>query len=122
MKQVLAYMNHGRWLARCPVHQFGNKLEVKPGGKFVPPCCHPNILAFIRDERSGRMIPDRSARATALRLAEQSGDVYEVVFPPNYAAIVEALQARPKEAQNWTPGESVELLGMENNAHGMDNP
>lgn len=49
------------------------------------------------------------------------GAVYtRVMFPPDRSAIEQALVIRPALAtRNWTPGESLETLRAENDAHGV---
>lgn len=118
-KQVYAYLNHGRWLAACPIHEFGNKLEVKPGEMFISPCCYPDIIAVIR-MKDGSFRPDNGRRKTARLLAEKAGDVYEVVFPSEFNEIQETVKDRPKHNRNWTPGESPKFLRKENREHGNE--
>lgn len=121
-KQVYAYFNHGRWLAACPKHEFGNKSRVDPllNRPFIPPCCYPGMNRVIPGKAGLQL--DRSARKTAQAEAEKNDDLYEVVFPENWLEIEQALEGRPDEAKNWTPGETLGLLQVENVANGVDNP
>ena len=119
MKQAHAYMNHGRWLVRCPVHNKGAAQVKPPIDKYIPPCCHPDIVAGFQGVVKGRVqyVPDTSARKTARIQAEAAGDVYEVVFPDNWRDIESVLSRRPVENRNWTPGETLAGLHGENVAY-----
>jgi len=84
---AVAFVNHGRWLARCPD---GNCQGVEYVGEGLPfwCCACANVGAAHR-----------------WRLVE---------WPPNRAAIEAALGRRDYPHQrNWLPGESIQRLDAE---------
>ncbi len=87
--QVIARVNHGRWVANCPFCA-GAEL-VEPGAVF---------FCLGADPDGG--------------MAKNGNHPMAVVFPVNRAEIESALQARPIENQNWTPNEKVDDLVAEN--------
>lgn len=118
MKTVKAFINHDRWLARCPIHNAG-EMPVKPGELYIPPCCYPGIIAVLPAMIKGRptIVPDLSARQSARKEAEKNGEAYEVEFPEEKKQIEELLRARPRgraywpnEHRNWEPGETLKIL------------
>lgn len=90
---VIAYINHGRWVADCP-GWCGNALVVSQADPY-----------FICSECGS---------------VENGGRWYLVVFPDEKNEIEEALLRRPERdgfrawSRNWHPGESVERLKFEN--------
>ena len=83
---VAAYVNHGRWVVECPD-------------------CHGAQLACKTDHRF---------------LCDECGNVAvgnrwrPVEWPGNAAQIDRMLTNRPIAHQNWSPGEAVELLAIDN--------
>lgn len=86
---VPAYVNHGRWVVDCPD-------------------CHNAQLACRTDHRF---------------LCNECGNIAvgrrwrPVVWPDDADKIAALLDHRPREFQNWMPGESRELLAIENLQH-----
>ena len=86
--EVKAYVNHGRWLARCP---YCNGCEyVSEGTPFF--CCSCGMME--NDHRPMR-----------------------VVFPDDRAEIEAVLEVRAAKHAHWTPDETVADLKKENKAH-----
>jgi hypothetical protein len=122
MKTVQAYLNHGRWLAHCPIHPQGGVLEVRPPEEtFICPVCYPGSIASFPAVKNGviRTIPDRSARATAQLTARERDDVYAVEYPPEREEILTLVSHRTIDHMNWQPGEPLDLLRAENDLHGV---
>jgi hypothetical protein len=87
---AVAYCNHARWVAECPLGDGGATL-VMTGQPFLCPVCANVDLGH-------RWRP--------------------VVFPPAHAAICVELAKRPRrERANWVPGETVPDLVAERLAH-----
>lgn len=112
-KQVYAYMNHGRWLVKCPEHGEG-RMQVDPRTPkpYIPPCCHPGIVARIPvvNDSGVAFRVDRNRQKIARIEAEGCNHVYEVVFPENWQHIEARLSGQPKGLQNWLPGVPAEEL------------
>lgn len=89
---VAAVVNHGRWIARCPLCN-GAEMVSREGREFFCLSCGM--------QRNGRQ---------AMR----------VLFPEDGEAIEAALAPRPIENRNWEPGETVDDLRGENRAHGLE--
>jgi hypothetical protein len=88
---VLAYVNHGRWVAQCECMNAQLVTEADP--RFY--CVECFNVAFAGRWRT-------------------------VTFPAEVPAIEVVLQERPeRRRQNWEPGETVELLEAENIEHGL---
>ncbi len=84
--EVIARINHGRWVANCPFCPSAELVE--PGEAF-----------FCLDASCG--------------MAKNDNHPMAVVFPENRAEIEQALQTRPPENQNWTD-ETIDALVAEN--------
>lgn len=83
--------NHGRWVARCPRPWCTNAIALNPG--------------------------DTQFECAA---ADGCGQVADVIWPPDPAAIEALLLMRPVPAtRNWLPGETLADLIAENAAHGV---
>jgi len=86
---VPAYLNHARWVVDCPD-------------------CHNAQLACRTDHRF---------------LCNECGNIAvgklwrPVEWPNNVAAIESMLNGRPRENQNWEPGEQVVMLAIDNLTH-----
>lgn len=90
-----AVVNHGRWLVECD----------RPG-------CGGAMLASEQDHRF--LCPSCGN-------ADQGGQWRPVVWPTNLPAIAAVLELRIDPATaNWTPGETLEELRVENVRHGID--
>lgn len=115
--KVIAYKNHARWVAECPV--CGGAEIVAPGEPFVCAVCNPGIRAnrfrpFGNPVRFAKE-PDHEVREQAYKVA----DKYEVEFPKDKQRIDELLSKRPTKNANWIPTETVKDLEAENMAHGV---
>ena len=96
--QVLAEINHGRWIANCP--------NPDCGGALVVTAADPIFLC------------------TECGNETNDGKPFNVVLPPNRAAIEAELMKRPllarkPKARNWKPGETVADLRRENRERGI---
>ncbi|HQA69622.1 MAG TPA: hypothetical protein PK801_14955 [Aggregatilineales bacterium] len=87
--QVLAEVNHGRWIARCPY--CAGAMYVAPGLPFYCVDC---------------------------LMVSNEGQAMTVVFPEEKERIEALLLARPLAARNWQPGETVAQLESENDLYG----
>lgn len=122
MKQLLAEINHARWIVRCPVCAEQGTLtaaQVKPGDVFVCPTEYPDMLAmtFIPNPRKAgalNQVPDEELRKQTLQAALAAGDAFEVVFPAEKEAIEAVLRPRLPAFRNWVPGETLQDLQQEN--------
>lgn len=122
MPTVAARLNWGRWIVDCPKGD-GGAMEVKPGDsvQFICPICYPQSIAQFVGIVNGKIqpAPDLSARRTARRLAEEDGNIYNVLFPDNLNEIEQALSMRSQQHRNWEPGETLEFLTQENKDNGL---
>lgn len=123
---VKARLNWGRWIAECPKQHTpldSVTLEVVPGKDttFICPSCYPKSIASHAGMVSGRfqIVPDISARRTAKYMAEQAGEIYDIEYPADIAQILEAVQSRAQQNQNWEHGETLEQLAQENVDNGI---
>ncbi len=87
---VYAYVNHGRWVADCPLG-CGCAAIVQPGQPFD---CRSRGGGFCCDALGS-----------------------PVVCPPDALAIEHVLAGRPTPNRNWYVGETVDALRAENVAH-----
>ncbi len=83
--EVAVRVNHGRWLADCPY-------------------CHGAEIARVGEP----------FYCMSCGMAGNAGHTMTARFPDDAAQIEHALESRPLENQNWTPGETVEQLIVEN--------
>lgn len=66
---------------------------------------------------NGLLVEMTSREALCIRC----GAIWEAVLPPNWREIERVLCRRwQREAQNWSPGESIDLLRAENIEHGVE--
>lgn len=121
MKTVIAYMNSNRWLVKCPKQHGG---DMPAGDEYICPVCYPGIIASYFVVRNGRVmnIPDKSARATARKMAGANGEIYRVKFPANKAKIEQALEILPQRRRHWS-GKGIKELSADakREAHLLDN-
>lgn len=83
---VYAYVNHGRWVVSCPD-------------------CHNAQLACATDHR---FLCNECGNTSI-------GNLWRPVeWPADPQRIANLLENRPREYQNWNPGEDVRLLAIEN--------
>ena len=129
MRKVLARYNAGRWVVDCPIHGVDGAVLAVPSddpsqsrfltvnNEYICPACYPGITAEFHTLRNGRLekLPDRSARATAYRLAMANDEIYQVIFPKEREQIEKVLAERPRLMQNWDgPHETLKFLKAEN--------
>jgi hypothetical protein len=109
---AVAYVNHGRWVARCP----------RPG------CTNAEQAGRCDDGSVGGLEEHRfTCRAAAYSPIMGGHVVYggcglqcRVEWPQNRAAIDRMLAARPSPVtRNWHPGEDAGDLLRENLEHGL---
>ena len=89
MLSTIAEVNHGLWVARCP----------------LCPCAEHLGGQGFRTEKSFE--------------CSECGAKAEVVWPPERHEIELALAPRPKANQNWIRGEPLAALLIENREHMM---
>lgn len=88
--EFAAFVNDGRWVVQCPCG----------GAQLVSPDDPRFYCVDCAGERHGsKWVP--------------------VVFPREHTAISDALAARPRDKQRWSPGESLAMLRKENIEHGV---
>lgn len=134
MKTIQATYNAGRWIAKCPKCNEGAVLveNVSSGfsdqskhvakNEYICPVCYPGSVAQFPGlvGRTIALIPDKSARKTARKMAEENDDIYQVTFPQEKEQIEKLLEKRPHTKRNWDgPHETLEFLEREN--HIMEN-
>ena len=105
MKRVKAFLNYGRWLARCPKHR-GGVMDVDPEkAEFICPVCYPKIIAVLPVKRGigFEYVPDVSARRTAEKQARDNNDVFAVVFPKSLNKFMKQFAKKQVTEINWTP-------------------
>jgi hypothetical protein len=124
----IAYFNHGRWLADCPV--CGSPIGVSPekADLAVCPICSPGLFASkqvevpLSDEdklleptatKAFRTIPDGEARRAVFELARK----HHILFPDDWKKIEDMLRMRETRFMNWLPGETLDMLKAENIEH-----
>lgn len=96
--ELLAYVNHGRWIAECP-----------DGCGFAVVTSRDKPVFFCRKCRN----------------ATVGGKFRRVVYPPDIDKIEYHLLKRPARhpleapTRNWKPGEAIADLIRENAAHGV---
>lgn len=108
---AVAFMNAGRWVARCPlcgnVEQAGRCDDGQPGGLEAS-----RFTCTTGDPAAGPVGLTLPRRGCGLRCA--------VEWPADIANLERVLLARPVPAnRNWTPGETLLELIAENAAHGI---
>lgn len=86
--EVLAEVNHGRWIGRCPWCSAALPVSVDDP-RFFDPMCH--------NDGSSSWAP--------------------VVFPDDWEEIEAVLDRRRVQNRNWRHGETVADLEAENEAH-----
>ncbi len=96
---VYAYLNHGRWIAECPVCH--DALKVKPG--FVEWTRDPD-RGFLMRKGDRFVCPNRECGA----------DHGVLQWPANREAIEALVQMRPMVNRNWVPGEDAADLIADN--------
>lgn len=89
MAAVAARVNHGRWIVDCP------------------DCPNAQLL------RHGQ------GWSTEFRCGNCGSGPHDVDLPDDRSAIDTALGLRPEVNRNWSPGETVEDLQVENTEHGV---
>jgi hypothetical protein len=91
--EAAAVVNHGRWIARCP-------------------CCAPGAMLLSK--------ADRRFWCVLCGMARNAGHPMWVGFPNvgDIRTIETILLMRPRENQNWEPGEPIAQLARENLEHG----
>jgi hypothetical protein len=96
---VDATINHGRWIVDCPNEGCGGAVSAS----LVTPEFYCTICGS----------------------PENGGGAYQVIFPSYRAALEQELIKRSArvpfsaENRNWTPGESLAAIKVENVAHGV---
>lgn len=116
-----AFMNHGRWLYRCPRCDVAIEAD-----RDICPRCWPGVKAKafqpIEGTKLMRRIPDPEMIAQTRAQAEASGELYKPVFPADKSKIEQILRCREIRHMNWQPGESLSQLTKENCEHGVRVP
>ena len=124
---INAEVNHGRWIAFCPVCRDQGMvvaLIVEPGVPFVCPEEFPETLATTmvpnpRVKGAFNTVPDEAARQEARELAISRGKAFEVLFPANKKEIEDVLRVRPVAARNWYSPKTADDLRRENVENGV---
>lgn len=125
--KIFAEMNHGRWIAICPVCREGLRIVamgVKLGDLFVCPEEYPNIMAMtlvpnLRMKGAFNSVPDMVLREEERKRAAADGNAHELIFPDNKGEIESLLRMRPVTARNWWPEISADDLRRENIEQGV---
>lgn len=125
--EVLAYMNHGRWIVDCPkCGKNGATLAeqdkfISPysceNGEFICPNCYTGMVVRDGTTITGQVKFNITARMAAQARAKRNGEIYKVVFPKDKKKIEAVVKLRRLDNQNWMPGETLEDLRQENIEH-----
>ena len=101
-QKVKAYLNHGRWIADCPLDHEGQKCT---GAE----CVTEDDKVFL---------------CLSCGNTEINGDFIKVVFPPpgQRHKFEMSLALRPEALRNWVPGETPARIAKENRKHGVAVP
>ncbi len=100
--QVLAYVNHGRWLADCPECRTGLSL---PRGEFVSPALMVRVGGPVIQVKPKWVLSESNAACPICDLP------VKVMWPKDADLIDAALEPRPRLVnRNWRPGETVDSL------------
>lgn len=134
-----AYVNYGRWLAKCP--KCGSANPIKTADKvFV--CaglnCYPDLLAMkqtlkldaegIKKVLSGELLSldieptvvvDIDKRKSAVLRARAAGEEYEIVFKYEPKKIDNLLRQRQWINMHWYPEETLADLKDQNDILGI---
>lgn len=124
---ISAEVNHGRWIAFCPVCRNEGKvvaLVVTPGVPFVCPEEFPETLATTmvpnpRVKGAFNTVPDEVLREETRARAIADGRAFDVVFPKSMKEIEDVLRVRPVSARNWYSPKTVDDLRRENIENGV---
>jgi hypothetical protein len=130
MKNVMARLNHGRWIVDCPDFPgptSGHAHEVDTGvATFACSKCYPGLRAnAVRLVEKGpsaglhRVVPDPELRQEAFTKATGDDKVYKIIWPDDPKDILDILRYRRIENMNWEPGETLDFLKAENKQHGV---
>jgi hypothetical protein len=101
-RKVNAYLNHGRWMADCPlIHE-------------LQPCIGAECVTE----------DDKVFYCLSCGNQEVDGDFIKVKFPPpgQRKKFEQSLALRPESLRNWNPGETPEKIAKENKKHGIAVP
>ena len=101
-KQVYAYLNHGRWIADCPLQ---HEKQACIGAECVTE-------------------DDKVFYCLSCGNAEIGGDFIKVKFPPasDRDKFEQSLALRPESLRNWIPGETPRKIEKDNIKHGIPVP
>jgi hypothetical protein len=96
---VDAYLNHGRWIADCPLEREGQ------------PCGGAECVTE----------DDKVFFCLSCGNAQVGGNFLKVRFPPKNSRnkIEKSLAMRPESLRNWNPGETPAKIAEENRQHGI---
>ena len=118
MIKIMAYYNHGQWLATCPIcGPYGENKVVIGDEMFVCGNCYPEKMTRkLYPGADGGLVfsYDKKKQDHAKAVAYANDEVYELVFPGSAREIEAVLQLRMTEHQSWLPGETLEDLKKEN--------
>ncbi len=103
--QVLAYVNHGRWMADCPECRTGLSL---PRGEHVSPSMMVRVGGPVIQVKPRWVLDTSNPSCPICDLP------VKVMWPKDADLIDAALEPRPRLVnRNWRPGESVTALVAE---------
>ena len=126
MKKTPAYINHGRWLVKCPDCGSASMVELYQAEYICSSdACYTDMRALaqvpVRDEQRNvtywRPIADHLLREEALKRATAAGDIIKITWPKGAEQYMDILRPRPVANMNWEPHESLHDLQVENQAH-----
>lgn len=93
------YMNHGRWVIDCSSLNCGGAMRVLPWQAIA--VCDCGDRDFCQH-------------------GNPCATIVQLDWPVDRMAIESVMQFRPLLNRNWYPWETLEGLGEENTAHGLD--
>ena len=99
---IKARLNHGRWIADCPLQHEGQKC-------IGAECVTEDDPIFF---------------CLSCGNIETAGNFIKVKFPPSEQRhkFEQSLALRPESLRNWIPGETPEKIAEENRKHGIAVP
>ncbi len=107
--QVLAYVNHGRWLADCPECRTGLQL---PRGEHVRPMTKVRVGGPVIEVKPKWVLSTSNPECPVCDLP------VKVMWPKDVDLVDAALEVRLRLTnRNWRPGESVQALIDETARH-----
>jgi len=118
--KIKAFMNHGRWMGKCPRCQ---NIHVLDGDTLVCPACWKGLKAqkFETDGYGALVaVPHVQLIFETRDKAKAAGEEYEIEYPKDKEQIMKVLRKREIHNMNWLPHETLDSLIAENAEHRLE--